>query len=138
MKLVGFSINKIDAEKFSSKAGKLNLKSNLNISSINKIDSQVLKTEETILSVDFVYTINYKPDFAKIEFKGNILIALEPEKAEDVLNQWQNKKMPDDFNVNLFNLILKRITIKALEIEDEMGLPFHISMPKVKRNSNNS
>jgi hypothetical protein len=31
----------------------------------------------------------------------------------------------------MFNIVLKKSTIKALELEDELNLPYHIPIPKV-------
>ena len=134
---MGFNFTKISAEKFPEKVEKVNLKSNLNVSSINPVNSEVLNINDTLLGVDFNYNIDYKPNFAKIEFKGDLLVAVSKEQADSVIKEWENKKMPDDFKVKLFNLILRKISIKSLELEDEMGLPLHMSMPRVQSETTN-
>ena len=134
---MGFNYNKISIEKFSTTNQKISLKSNLDVSNIKKIKSEILSAKEKLLGVDFNYSIDYEPNFAKIEFKGNILIAVDSDQAEKVEKEWENKKIPDDFKTSLFNLILRKTSIKALELEDQMGIPLHMAMPKVQQNKNN-
>ena len=45
---------------------------------------------------------------------------------------WKDKKMPDDFRNTLFNLILRKASLKALQLEEEMNLPIHMQLPTLK------
>lgn len=138
MRLMGFTFNKIEVERISNKAEKLKITSNIDISSINDIKSDVLKTKETLLAIDFKYSINYSPNFAKLNFLGNIVISVEPKQGKEILKKWENKQLPDDFKINLFNIILKKCNVKALELEEDIGLPLHVAMPRIEPKQNNN
>jgi hypothetical protein len=132
MRIIGFNFDKINVEKLSNKIENLKINSNVNISELKEIKSEIFKGEETIINVKFSYNLNYDPNFAKIDFIGNIIFSIKPEKAKEILKQWENKKIVEDFKVVLFNLILKKTTLKALQLEDELNLPLHIQLPSLK------
>jgi len=77
--------------------------------------------------------VDYSPGFAKGELEGKILIAVDPKIAKEILKQWKKKKMPEDFRLLLFNVILKKSSLKALYLEEELNLPLHMPMPSFKK-----
>ncbi len=133
MKIIGFSFNKINIEKFNDKVENLKINTKIDVSEIKNIKSDFFKTKEEIIEVKFTYDINYDPDFAKIELAGMILLAIEPKAVKDILKEWKNKKMSEDFRITLFNIILRKSNLKALQLEDEMNLPIHISLPMIRK-----
>ncbi len=133
MRLIGFNFNKINIEKFSDKIENLKINTNINISEINEIKSNFFKTKEEFIGVKFIYNINYDPDIAKIELVGNLVFGIEPKIAKEILKQWQDKKMSEDFKITLFNIILRKSNLKALQLEDEINLPPHISLPSLRK-----
>jgi len=133
MKLLGFNFNKISIERFSNKAENLKINTDVNISELNKVERGAIKTKEELIGVKFTYNIDYSPDFAKIELTGNILVSVDPKIAKEVLNKWKGKKLPEEFNISLFNLILRKSNIKALQLEDEMNLPLHMPLQTLKK-----
>ena len=133
MRLVGFNFNKINIEKFSDKIENLKINTDMGISDIIEVKSDFFKTKEELIGFKFTYNINYDPDFAKIELVGDVLLAIESKTAKDILKQWKDKKIPEDFRVILFNIILKKCNLRALQLEDEMNLPPHISLPSLKK-----
>ena len=136
MKLLGFKFNKINIEKFTNEAKELKINTNIDISEINKIQTEVFKTNEELLGIKFNYTINYEPNFAKLEFSGNLLISVDSKANKEVLKKWKDKQIPDDLRIPLFNLIMRKSSIKALEFEEEMDLPYHIPMPTLRNPEN--
>jgi hypothetical protein len=133
MKIIGFNFNKINIEKLSNKAENLKINTNINISEINEIKSDIFNAKEELIQVKFLYNINYDPDFAKIEFKGDILLAIEQKEAKKILKQWKNKEMSENIKTMLFNVILRKSNLKALQLEDEINLPLHIPLPSLKQ-----
>ncbi|MBU2562272.1 MAG: hypothetical protein KKF68_01260 [Nanoarchaeota archaeon] len=133
MKIAGFNFTKISVEKFSDNLKNLKINTNLDISEINEFKSDLFKTKEEIIEVNFDFKINYDPDFAKINIKGNVLLAFESKKVKDIIKQWKNKKIPEDIKITLFNIILRKSNLKALQLEEELNLPFHISFPSLKK-----
>jgi len=132
MNLAGFNFNKISIEKFSDKVETLKIETNMDISDINKIESNFLKSNEELLKINFTYTVNYNPNLAKIELSGQVFIRTDSKKSKDILKQWKNKKLAEDFKMPLLNFILRKSNLKALELEEEMNLPLHIPLPHLK------
>ena len=42
------------------------------------------------------------------------------------------KNLPEEFRLSVFNLILKKSSLKALQLEEELNIPLHIAMPFLK------
>ncbi|MCK5044067.1 hypothetical protein KAR52_03640 [Candidatus Pacearchaeota archaeon] len=132
MRFIGFNFSKISVEKFLDKIENLKIDTKIDVSEINTIKSSFFKTKEEIIGIKFNYAVNYNPDFAKIEFIGTVIFAVESKMAKNILSQWENKQMSEDFKIKLFNIILRKSNLKALELEDELNLPLHIPLPTVK------
>ncbi len=75
-KLLGFNLTKINVEKNQDYQGEVQLKSNIDITSIEKHESEI--------------------------------------------------------NTLIINIILQRCTLRALQLEEELALPFHIQLPQAK------
>jgi hypothetical protein len=104
MKSIGFNFNKISIEKFSDNFENLKIDTKIDILKIKEVKSNFLKPEEKLIVVEFTYIINYNPEITKIEFSGNILLTDKLKIIKDILKKWKNKKMSEDFKINLFNL----------------------------------
>lgn len=136
MKLVGFNFSKISIEKIAEVRPKdLKMGTKINVSEIKSLKSEFFKTKEDILASKFTYIINYDPSYAKVEFEGTIILAVDPKLAKVVLKQWKEKKMPQEFNLVLFNLIMMKSNIKALQLEEELNIPYHVPLPTLKPES---
>ena len=129
MKIIGFNLTKISIERQEKPEGKLEIKQNINVDNITKEKIEI--TKEEVLKTEFTFSINYDPNFAKVEFKGYILIMPEKEETKKILKEWKDKKIPDEVRAGLFNFIMSKCNIKALSLEDEMNLPTHVPMPKI-------
>jgi hypothetical protein len=136
MRPIGFSFKKIDAEKLPSdnlEGVKINV--NIEIPEITSVKpTDILRPKDELIGVKFNYTVSYDPDYAKLTFSGNILLEVEPKIAKELLKSWKDsKQMPEEFRVFLYNIILRKSNLKALELEDELNLPLHMPMPSVQR-----
>jgi hypothetical protein len=130
MKIIGFNLTKISVNRKEKFEGKLEINQNIDIK--NVVKDSIPITEEVVLKIDFYFQINYSSgDFAKLDFEGNVLIIPEKEELKDILKSWKDKKIPDETRVPLFNFIMSKCNIKALLLEDEMSLPYHIPMPRI-------
>ena len=134
IRFAGFNLNKLSIEKKEKKED-IKLDTNIDISNISETKVNGIGVTDFFISVDFIYTINYNPDFANLEFKGNLLFSMDSDTAEKILKEWENKKISEDFKLLLFNIILKKSNIKALQLEDEFNLPLHIPLPSLKKTS---
>lgn len=135
MKYMGFNFRKISIERKEEGSGELKINTNIEIKDLEKAHSEILPSGEEIIIVRFEYNIDYLPNYAKIEFKGDIILSIESKKAKELLDDWKDKKIKEDIRVGILNIILKKANIKALELEDEMNLPLHMPLFKIKRNN---
>ncbi len=136
MRIIGFNFTKISIEKLkeaSELKEQLKVNTKIDVPELKEVEAGILKTKEDIISAKFTYGVDYDPDFAKVEIEGRILITVEPKIAKEILKQWKKKKMPDDFRIFLFNIILKKSSLKALHLEEELNFPLHIPMPSFKK-----
>jgi len=133
---MGFNFTKISIERFKDtlkKEEELKISTQIDISEIKEVKSNILKTKEEILMVTFSHKVNYDPGVAEINLEGKVIIALPQKIVKEVLKQWKKKKMPEEFRIPLFNIILKKSSLKALALEEELNLPLHIPLPSFKR-----
>ena len=133
MRVVGFNFTKISIEKLKDEAKSIKINTDISVSEIKRSASRLFKTNEELLEAKFSYKVNYEPDFVEVGFAGRVLLAVEPKMAKEVLKQWKNKKMPEDFKFLLFNMILRKSALKALNLEDELNLPLHLPLPSLKK-----
>jgi len=133
MKLIGFNFTRINIERLEGPSKNLSVNTTIDISSIEKTNVNFLKGKEELVNVKFKYNINYEPKFAKLEFEGNMIIALDAKQSKDLLKKWKKKETPEDIRVFIFNIIMRKSSIKALQLEDDLNLPLHIPMPRVSR-----
>lgn len=133
MKILGFNFSKICVEKFPGNPGKVKIVPNIVLDEIKSVKADLIKTKDNLLGVKFSYTLNYDPDYAKLEFSGDILTSAEPKLTKEILKEWKNKKLHEDFKVFLFNIILRKANVKAIELEDELNLPLHVPFPSIMK-----
>ncbi len=133
MRLIGFNFIKINAERFNDISESIKFNTKLDISSIDSLKSGILKTKDEILKVAFVYSVLYEPNFAKLELNGYVLLSVDPKIARDVLSGWKEKKTSEDFRLFMFNVILRKANIRALQLEEELGIPPHIPLPSLNK-----
>lgn len=136
-KIVGFNLSKISIEREKEIKGKIEIKSNLNITDVKKENLEISK-ENDILAFGFNFTINYEPKIAEIVFQGDILSMVSPAESREILKKWKKKEISDSIRLLIFNVILAKCNIKALQLEEELNLPTHIPLPKLSSQQANS
>lgn len=130
MQVIGFNFEKISAERKKTPEGKVEIKSNINIKSITPDKIELIKDKD-VLKFSFDFAIEYSPEIAKINFDGSVLVIAEKAKAKDILKKWKTKKISDEIRLPLYNMILTKSNLKALQLEEELGLPTHVPMPRL-------
>jgi len=135
MRVIGFNFTKINIERFKDRIDKIKFNTKIDILSIEPLKTEFLKTKEDIIKIDFNYSVSYEPDYAKLELAGNVLFSIDSKMARELLKGWKNKTISEEFRISLFNVILRKSNIKALQLEDEMGLPLHLPLPSLNKNN---
>ena len=136
MKIIGFNLTKILVEKEESQKANVSINQNINIKDISK--EKISITDEEVIKIQFNLVIEYSDKFAKIEFEGSIIILPEKDELKQFLNSWKDKKIATEIRVPLFNFIMNKCNVKALYLEDEMSLPYHIPMPRINMDKKKS
>jgi hypothetical protein len=99
---------------------------------LHEAKSDFLKSSDELIAVKFEYTITYEKDVAVLKFYGAIVVSVESKQAKEILKQWKDKKVPEEFRLNIFNIILRKSSLRALQFEEEFNLPPHIPLPSFK------
>lgn len=133
MKVLAFNFEKISAERLSKTKGDTKVDTHVDISDISEVKADFLSPQGKILGVNFKFSLSYNPEIAKIEVNGHFLIEVPKELADKTLKEWKEKKLAEEIQLFLINLILEKATLKALSIEEQIGLPLHYPMPSYKK-----
>lgn len=133
MKVLSFNFNKITIERFSSSLENLKVSNKIDIQEIVEAQADFLNTEDKVLGIKFSFSLEYNPDIAKIEISGTTALAVPASVLKEVLDRWQKKEIPPEFKTTLFNFLFRKIGLRALELEEEFGLPSHIPFPTFKK-----
>ncbi len=130
MNLIDFQFTKINAEKIGFILKEYKIESNINLENVQSVKEKKSKLEGDILEITFNYKVEYT-EIAKINLSGKVIIKVEDEESKEILKKWKDKKLPDNFKVILFNTILTKCNIRALGLEDEIKVPYHLNLPKL-------
>ena len=132
MQVISFNFEKIQAERKQAKGTQnMQINSNINIKNITQEEISIVK-DKPVLKFDFEFSVNYKPEIAEIVFRGFSLVLVEKDESKDILKKWKNKKISEEVRLPLFNLILTKCNLRALQLEEELNLPTHIPLPRIK------
>ena len=132
MRLIGFNLTKMIAERFSNINGDLKIETAINLESIEENTKIPNKQENFFLDVSFKYSIDYSVKIAKIELEGKILLSVDQKLGKEIIKTWKKKKLDEKTKMAIFNGILMKSNIKAIQLEDELGLPTHFKLPSLK------
>ncbi len=132
MKLIGFNFTKISVEKMGKISKDLKIDTSINIDSIDEVKNEMIKSKDLFLNIKFNYKINYNPKIALIDLSGNIAISVDSKLGKEIVKDWKSKKIDDNTRITIFNAILRKSNIKALQLEEEMNLPPHFQLPSLK------
>ena len=132
MKIIGFNFDKIHIEKISDTRKDLKINTNVDITDVKSSKQKLFQTKEEVIEIKFSYEVDYSPDIAKISLSGHVVLLIDSKTAKKFVKEWKNKKLPEEHRLIIFNVIMKKSNLKAIQLEDEMNLPLHISLPSVK------
>ena len=123
IKLVGSRITKIFGDRNPDFSGKLEINTNIKIKDMDKV-----KDSKDTLRIDYELSIDYK-ELGKISIDGMLFISTDSKTIKEIQKSWKDKKLDTEEQVIVTNMIIKKVSIKAFELEDELGLPLHINLP---------
>ncbi len=136
MKIIGFSIEEILAKR-PFEIPKAGITTDIVFTNIDKAKLDVLKEEEC-LKGSFKFSVVYKDasnkeskDNNEIALSGSILLMVTKEESKEFIKLWKSKQIPKDKIIPIYNYILKKCSVKALQLEEELNLQPHIPFPKL-------
>ena len=132
MRLAGFNFDKISVERLGGTMKDVKISSNIEIVGIKELEAKLIDVGGKLLTVTFSYGLNYDPNFAKVEFKGTMIVSLEEKIAKEILEKWEKKETVKDFKLAVLNVIFKKCNVRALQLEEELNLPLHLSLASLK------
>lgn len=94
---------------------------NLNIVGINKKD-------ENILEVPYVFTINYNPAIAQINFKGTSHVMGQKQELEKIIKDHNEKKAPSPV---ILQSISNVVFLESVILCRTLNIPPPIPLPKI-------
>jgi len=125
IKLIGAIISKISGERKPEFSGKFEINTNIKLVNIDK-----LKDTKDSLKIDYELVIDYK-ELGGISIEGSIFISADSKTIKEVQKSWKDKKFDTEEQIQITNFIIRKASIKAFELEDELGLPIHIQLPSL-------
>lgn len=130
MKLLGSKITKINAERNLDFDGKLELNTNINIKSIEKFQPDKVDIES--LKVNAIFEVQYS-ELGKISIEGQLYLSTNSENVEEIIENFKANKYDTPEQMAIMNIIIQKFSIKAFELEEELGLPIHIRLPTLQQ-----
>ncbi len=138
MQIIGFNLKKILATRSNSfQRGPIN--TNIEFTDVNKEKIDLLKDTEGV-RISFIFSVVYSDQEKKedlkhgeVSFEGDILFSANKEEAKDIAKSWKKKQIEDKIRIPLINFILKKCSVKALLLEEDLSLPVHIPFPQVRK-----
>ncbi|MBS3088100.1 hypothetical protein J4226_05905 [Candidatus Pacearchaeota archaeon] len=123
IKIIGAKFLELEAKKNPNFSGKLQLKTNIQINLLEK-----LKESKDTLKLTYIFEINYG-NLGKIVIKGVLFLSMDLNTIKIILKNKENKEYNTPEYIKVTNLVIQKASIKALELEEELGLPIHIKLP---------
>ncbi len=125
MKIIGAKFIEIEAKRDPKFSGKLELKTNIQIKSIEKLE----KSKDT-LKIKYIFEIDYG-ELGKIKIIGDLFILSDSKTIKTILKNKEKKEYNTPEYITITNFIIQKASIKAFELEDELNLPIHIKLPSL-------
>ena len=130
MPIVGFGFDKISIEK-KEYAKQVKIQNNINVVSLEESKLVIGKEQKPSIKANFDYSVDYERT-GNLQMLGHVVYFDTEEKIKEILEKWKKEqKMQGDFGTLIYNFIIVKSSIKALQLEEDLGLPLHVSMPKI-------
>jgi hypothetical protein len=139
MQIIGFNFTKISAEKAPS-FKRTSINTHIQFSDMEKEKNDLLKDSD-IIKLKFNFSVNYgdtdkeEEKMGCVMFEGLMVLSTNKDETKEFTKSWKKKQIPKEYTVPLYNFILRRCSIKALQLEEDVSLPMHLPFPQVKPKS---
>lgn len=121
--LIGSRIVKINAELNSDFSGQISTKMNIKI-----LDFSPLKKES--FKIRYSFEVDYF-DLGKVSIEGNLFFSTTQKILKELQKSWKENKINNPDYIFITNAVIQKASVKAIQIEEEMGFPIHLRLPKI-------
>lgn len=129
IKLISSKFVKINAEFNPDFSGQTSAKMHIKILEISP-----LKNKETF-QAKYIFEVNYI-DLGKISLEGSLFFSTDSKTLKELQKAWKENKIETPEYIFITNNIIQKASIKAIQIEEEMGFPIHLRLPRVDLKNN--
>ncbi|MBI5148629.1 hypothetical protein HZA33_03035 [Candidatus Pacearchaeota archaeon] len=142
MQIIGFNLKKESIERFETKPEKnkelkLEIKTNIDVLDIKRESLELAKDKE-VISFAFNFDVIYDPKVAAVNFQGNVLVLVALDIGKEIMKKWKKNEIDEQIRLAIFNTIMTKCNIRALQLEDDLALPSHIPLPRLGPQQNQS
>jgi len=123
LRFAGSKFIKLSAERNPEFSGKLSIKTNIKIKEMEKI-----KEAKDTLKISYDFEVDYG-ELGTIGIEGALFVSSNARTIKDIEKSWTSKKLDSPEHIQITNLLIQKASIKAFELEEELGLPIHIRLP---------
>lgn len=131
--IVGFNVNRVNAEKAENVQGDVQINYVPNIKDVSSVS--VPAFDEPVAKIEFSFKVEYKIGEsvpAHIEMGGNILWNQD---TENVVETWQNQgDLPENIRAPLMNDMYRKLLSEATGISQTLNMLPPIPTPQVQQN----
>lgn len=132
MPIIGFGFDKISAERKSAEIKDNKLQNGVKITSLKESKIKIGNEEKSALNLSFEFIVDYQAQ-GKVELLGHLLYYDTPENIKTLIDLWnKDNKLPTAFGTRVYNYIFNKTHVKAMQLEEEVNLPFHLRLPTLK------
>ncbi len=130
MTVIGFNFNKISASREKAPKGKISVNRTCKPTSVSEV---TIGGGQKALRYEFIFSVEYKPEVASMEFTGHLVELVKEEEHKKILDSWEeNEQLPPASLERVMNELLDRCHVEALIMSKELSIPAPIKLPSVK------
>jgi len=124
MPIIGFNFTKMLVETNEGVKGKININTNVTITSLEKIPLHLGKEDQDALKFGFEFVAAYEPKAGKINLKGNVIYLTAKDKTKEIIDEWKkNNKVDKELMALVLNNVLSKCNVQSIILSKEMNLP---------------
>lgn len=128
--LINSRFVKVNAEYNSNFSGQTSTKMNIKI-----LDISPLKNKEAF-KIKYIFEIDYL-DLGKISLEGLLFFSTNSKTLKELQKAWKENKIETPDYLFITNIVIQKASVKAIQIEEEMGFPIHLRLPKLDLKNKN-
>ena len=130
MPIVGFGYEKISVERKET-TKQVEITNNVNFTSLKETKMKIGNEEKPAVKANFDYSVDYQ-EAGKLQMIGYVVFYDTEAKVKEYLDLWKKQqKLATEFGAHLYNFIIAKASIRALQLEEDLSLPLHITLPRV-------